>query len=149
MNYCTKCGKKLSVGTDTCLPCAYSKMWLILSLMNAFGFCLLLYTGIPDQLYTSSALLNPLVPAVLSTGVYLSKFGGLGFFPNILKKYFLIMYFLLLIGFSVVNIQFDLIEDDSRFFAHTFSLSLCLANFIVSIYLWSFFKNRSTEFTMN
>lgn len=149
MNYCTKCGKKLSAGTGTCIPCEYSRMWLILSLLNAFGFGLLLYTGIPDQLYTSSAWLNPLVPAILSIGVYLSKFGGLGFFPNILKKYFLIMYFNLLIGFSVVNISFDLIEDDSRFFAYTFCLSLCLANFITSICLWSFFKNRSTKFTIN
>jgi hypothetical protein len=139
----------LSAKTGICFPCIYSKKWLILSLINAFGFCLLLYTGIPDQLYTSSAWLNPLVPAILSIGVYLSKFGGLAFLPNILKKYFLIIYFNLLIAFSLLNISFDLIEDDSRFFAYTFSLSTCLANFIACIYLWSFWKERSTEFTLN
>jgi len=136
MNYCTKCGKKLSANTGTCLPCIYSKLWLILSLIYAFGFGFLLYTGIPDQLYTSSAWLNMLVPAVLSTAYY-SKFGNL----------FIIIYLKLLIGFSVVNISFDLIEDDSRFFSYTFCLSLCLANFIASIYLWSFLKDP--KFTMN
>jgi hypothetical protein len=148
MNYCTKCGKKLSAITGTCIPCKYSRMWLLISAIFAFTFGLTLYVGITDQLYTSSAWLNPLIPLIMTIYVFLGK-TGLGYFPNILKKYFLIVYFNLLIGFSVVNISFDLIEDDSRFFAYTFILSQFLSNFIASIYLWSFFKNRSTKFTIN
>jgi len=123
-------------------------MWLIVSLVYAFTFGSLLYAGIPDEYYTSSAWVGATALNVLSIVGFLS-IGGLGVWPNFHKMKFLILYFILLVGFSVVNILFHLIEDDSRFFAYTFSLSISLVNFIASIFLWYFYKHRSTKFTIN